>query len=122
MRRSPKAPERERRITYEIVVDAYGPEERAMGWFCYLENHLHFPFRAKCIKARPISPLRKGEEVTVVGMPPEDYFPGDMFVLIEWGERTFGVPLAQLEGINVDKETKQAVADWHYWVAQGYQF
>ena len=93
-----------------------------MGWYYYLEEHLHLPFRAKCVNARVISPLRKGEEVTVVGMPPDDDFPGDMFVLIEWCGRTFGVPLAQLDGINVDKETKQAIADWHYWVAQGYQF
>jgi len=122
MRRPPENPRREQRIIYEIVVDAYGPEERAMGWFYYLENHLHFPFRAKCVKARPISPLRKGEEVTVVGMAPEEDCESDMLVIIEWCERTLGVPLAQLEGTNVDKETKQAIADWHYWVAQGYEF
>ena len=27
---------REERIEMEVVVDAYGPEERAMGWYCYL--------------------------------------------------------------------------------------
>ena len=26
---------RERRIEQEIVVDAYTPEERAIGWHCY---------------------------------------------------------------------------------------
>jgi len=122
MRRPPEDPEREQRITYEIVVDAYGPEERAMGWHCYLEEQLHFPFRAKCIKARPISPLREGEEVTVTSMAPEDDCPGGMFVIIEWSGRTFGVPLAQLSGIKVNKETAQAIADWHYWVARGYEF
>ena len=122
MRLPPEDPKREQRITYEIVVDAYGPEERAMGWYYYLEEHLHFPFRAKCIKARPISPLRKGEEVTVTGLAPDDDCPGGMFVIIEWADRAFGVPLAQLEGIRVDKETKQAIADWHYWVKQGRQF
>jgi hypothetical protein len=44
-----------------------------------------------------------------------------MLVIIEWRERTLGVPLAQLEGTSVDKETKQAIADWHYWIAQGYE-
>ncbi len=29
---------RENRITDEIVVDAYNEEERAMGWYCYLEE------------------------------------------------------------------------------------
>ncbi len=28
--------EREERITMEIIVDAYGPEEQAMGWYYYL--------------------------------------------------------------------------------------
>lgn len=28
--------EREERIMMEIVVDAYGPEEQAMGWYYYL--------------------------------------------------------------------------------------
>jgi hypothetical protein len=36
--------EREQRITMEIVVDAYTPEEQAMGWYSSLEDRLHFPF------------------------------------------------------------------------------
>ena len=43
----------------EIVVDAYGPEERAIGWYCYLENTLDFPFTAQCTGAWAISPLGK---------------------------------------------------------------
>lgn len=37
---------REHRIEMEIVVDAYGSEERAMGWYYYLEDKLEFPFKA----------------------------------------------------------------------------
>jgi hypothetical protein len=44
-----------------------------------------------------------------------------MFVMIQWQDRTLGVPLAQLVGIAVDDETAEAIADWHYWVARGYQ-
>ena len=29
---------REERIHNEIIVDAYGPEEQALGWYYYLEN------------------------------------------------------------------------------------
>ncbi len=47
---------REDRIIMEIVVDAYGPEERAMGWYCYLENTLAFGFTAHCIRTRATSP------------------------------------------------------------------
>lgn len=37
-------------------------------------------------------------------------------------DRELGVPLAQLEPIAVDSDTKQAVADCHYWDGRGYQF
>jgi hypothetical protein len=47
---------RERRITDEIVVDAYGEEERAMSWYYYLDEQLAFPFKARCIDPRTISP------------------------------------------------------------------
>ena len=30
-----KDPKRDHRITMEIIVDAYGPEEQAMGWYYY---------------------------------------------------------------------------------------
>jgi hypothetical protein len=33
-----------------------------------------------------------------------------------------GVPLAQLEGIRLDPEAAQAIADWHYWCSRGYRF
>ena len=47
MRRIPEDPERDERITDEIVVDTYDPEERAMSWHVHLEDHLHFPSRAR---------------------------------------------------------------------------
>jgi hypothetical protein len=32
------------------------------------------------------------------------------------------IPLSQIKPIrSTDAETKEAVADWHYWVDQGYQ-
>jgi len=63
--------QRERRIQQEIVVDAHNAEEQAMGWYYYLEEQLRFPFRAKCVASRAISPLRKGQEVDIVGwLPP----------------------------------------------------
>ncbi len=53
-----KNKEREERIAMEIVVDAYGPEEQAMGWYYYLEKKLRFPFIALCNSRRAISPLQ----------------------------------------------------------------
>jgi Calcium binding len=122
MGRSPKDAEREQRIAMEIVVDAYGPEEQAMGWYYSLENKLGFPFRARCVAQRAISPLRIGDEVEVVGMAPEDECEHEMFVVTPWERGSLAVPLLQLEGMAVDDETRQAIEDWQYWVACGYEF
>src|ERR1035437_4394508 len=121
----PKRPDkaREDRIDMEIVVDAYDPEERAMGWHCYLENNLT-PFTANCTKERAISPLQKGDEVEVTGMAPSDDCQHEMFVMIRYErKRGLAVPLAQLKpGTYADEATRQAVEDWLYWVKQGYEF
>ncbi|KPL08219.1 calcium-binding protein [candidate division BRC1 bacterium SM23_51] len=113
---------REHRITMEIICDAYGPEEQALGWYCYLEDKLRFPFRARSVRERRISPLKVGEEVHVIGLSPEDDCMHEMFVEIQWSGRTVGVPLSQLEAVEADSEMEEAIADWHYWVARGYQF
>lgn len=113
---------REERIQMEIIVDAYGPEEQAIGWYSYLEDKLQFPFTANCIAERVISPLRKGDEVEIVGMAPEKECEHEMFVVTPWERRTLAIPLAQLKPTAAaDAETEEAVADWHYWVNQGYQ-
>lgn len=120
MRDIPVDPEREARIDNEILVDSYTEKEQALGWYYYVEKHLHTPLRARCIATRKISPVREGEEVTVTGMPAEEDCIGEIMVLIDWCGRTLGVPLIQLDGIDVD--TAQAIADWHYWVAQGHHW
>jgi hypothetical protein len=117
-----KEPAREKRIEMDIVVDAYGALEQAMGWYYYLEENLLFPFPAICIKKRAISPLKLKEKVEVVGLPPEDECEGEIFVSILWRDRRFSVPLDQFQCECRDKKTKEAIADWHYWVNQGYRF
>ena len=120
---TPKEDEdREERIMMEIVVDAYNEDERAMGWYYYLEDKLRFPFKASCISQREVSPIEPGEEVEVVGMSSEDECRREMLVAVRWGKRTLAVPLAQLEGVDVDDMTKEAIGDWHYWLEQGYEF
>ena len=43
---TPKQPERERRIYDEIIVDAYGEVEHAMGWYYYLESRFADAFQS----------------------------------------------------------------------------
>jgi len=121
MAKAKKNAERENRITEEIIVDAYGPEEQAMGWYYYLKDTLCFPFTAACIAERAISPLRKGDKVEIVNMAPEEECQHEMFVETRWERRTFAIRLSQLEPVaEVDDDTVEAIDDWHYWVDQGY--
>jgi hypothetical protein len=122
MKKPAKDPIREDRIHDEAIVDAYGPEEQAMSWYYYLENKIHFPFQAKCIAAKAVSPLRKGETVKVRALAPEDACASDMLVQIRWQGRTMAVPLSQLAATAPDESTEEAIGDWHYWVSQGYLF
>jgi len=52
-------------------------------------------------------------------MAPAEDCEHDMLVLIRWKSRKFAVPLSQLEGVQVDEETQEAIGDWRYWVNQG---
>jgi hypothetical protein len=118
MKRPKRDPVREGRIYNEAIVDAR-PEEQAMSWYYYLEGKIRFPLRARCVAARPVSPLRKGETVEVIRMAAEDTCEHDMLVQIRWQGRRMAVPLSQLEAIDADESTQEAIGDWHYWVAQG---
>ena len=123
MPKTKKDEDREERIIMEIVVDAYGPEERAMGWYYYLDDTLQFPFTAKCKSRRQISPLKVGDTVEVTGMADGEECEREIFVKIHRDDDALAVPLGQLDPVDVDDdETIQAVEDWHYWTEMRYEF
>ena len=84
-----------------------------------MEGKIRFPFQAKCIVAKVVSPLLKGETVEVRSLAPEDACTSDMLVLIRWQVRKMAVLLSQPLAIKDDESTIEAIGDWHYWVAQG---
>lgn len=90
-----------------------------MSWYYYLDGKISFPFRAKCLAANALSPLRKGEAVEVLRMAAQDLCEHDMLVQIRWQGRKMAVPLSQLGIIDPDESIEEAIGDWHYWVAQG---
>lgn len=53
-------------------------------------------------------------------MAAEDACEHDMLVQIRWQRRKMAVPLRQLDAIDPDESTGEAIGDWRYWVAQGY--
>lgn len=117
--------EREHRIEMEVVVDAYSSEEQAMGWYYYLEDTLGFPFEAKWLTQGHQLP-HKSEKVSVVGLAPEEDCSTEMYVEVLYSdgdrEDTFTARLYDIEPLEVDEQTQEAIADWHYWVNRGYSF
>ena len=79
MKRPKRDPVREDRIHNEAIVDA-SPDEQAMSWYYYLESKINFPFQARCVSAKDVSPLRKGETTEVVRMATEAVCEHDMLV------------------------------------------
>lgn len=116
-------PDRERRIYDTYMVDTYNdPYDKAMGWYYSLSDVLHTPVRCRCFKERSTSPLKIGEKVKILKMPPEEDCLREMFVLIDWKGRRLAVPLGQLEPLHGDDEAIEIIEDWLYWCLMGYQF
>ncbi len=109
----------DQRLEDEIITDAK-PDELWIGWYYYLDDHLRFPFKARCIAERLTSPLQVGEVVEERGMLPEDVCEHDMFVNIGWQDRLLAVPSGQVARIAVDEGTEQTIQDRHTWVKRGY--
>ena len=122
MKRPSENREREDRFTDEVVVDAYGEEERAMGWYYYAADNIAFPFKARCALKRSTSPLKAGDVVEVTGMAAEDDCMQELMVLIKWDDEDLAVPLIQLESPGSTGLTRQVLADWKYWMDRGYSF
>ncbi|MCW5316498.1 calcium-binding protein [Nostoc sp. KVJ3] len=119
---------REHRIKTEIIVDAEDKEDRAMGWYYYLEETLNFPFVAKWTKKgrKSGSSSTEEKEVEVLGMAPDDECLKDMFVEVAYingkDEDVYSAKLSEIVAIDADSETQEAIADWLYWIARGYKF
>lgn len=117
---------REHRINTEIIVDAEDKEDRAMGWYYYLDDTLNVPFLAKLKKKSRKTSTVEEKTVEVLGMAPDDECLKDMYVEVVdpkgKDEDVFTAKLGDLVAIDTDTETKEAIADWHYWLARGYKF
>ncbi len=113
MKQIPENKARGEHIANEVTVDAYGSEEVMLGWLTYLQDNLACPFEAECIEEMKISPLRKGEKVTVLELVDADEnLGGDFFVRIEWDGRKVGVPLAQLKPLKTDQDFR-SISHFH---------
>ncbi|MCC5635209.1 calcium-binding protein [Nostoc sp. CHAB 5844] len=117
---------REHRIATEIIVDAEDKEDRAMGWYYYLEETLNCPFMAKWTKKSRKTSTTEEKTVEVLGMAPDDECLKDMYVEVAdlngKDDDVYSAKLSDIKPIDADSETEEAIADWHYWLARGYKF
>ncbi|AKG23842.1 calcium-binding protein [Calothrix sp. 336/3] len=118
---------REKRIEEEVLVDTDNDkEERAMGWYYYLDDCLNVPFNAIWIKKSRKSPTPQEIEVEVLGMAPEDDCLRDMFVEVAYlngkEDDVYSAKLSELKVLDADEDTQEAIADWMYWINRGYKF
>lgn len=109
-------PEREKRITMEIIVDIYEEDELALGWYYYLEQTLNFPFPAQW---KMSSKKARVDSVEVVGMASEEECESEMVCEVAFEGDVFSAPLMNLSAPDADDKTQEAIADWHYWVNRG---
>ena len=108
--------DREQRIIDEIIVDTYNGHEERMGWYTYLDDNLNLPFQASW----------DGENLEVVAMSSEDECEQEMRVDVRYAEGdnqdVFSVSLSEIDPVDTDETTTEAVNDWKYWVKRGYDF
>ncbi|MEA5568837.1 calcium-binding protein [Anabaena sp. UHCC 0399] len=117
---------RENRIEQEIIVDAEDKEDRAMGWYYYLDDTLDFPFMGKWKKKSRKTSTIEEKPVEVLGMAPEDDCLKDMYVEVAYiggkEDDVHSAKLSDIEAVDADGDTQEAIADWMYWLARGYKF
>lgn len=114
--------QREQRLA-QIVGGAQDEYERIGAWYDYLVQRLHFPFRARCIRKPAGSPLRLQEKVDVIDLTSVDDWEEEARVTLGAVRAGLDVPLFGLQpSASADEPTRQAVADWDYWVQRGYHF
>ena len=94
-----------------------------MSWYYYLEGKITFPVPGE-VRRREAPSRRSGrvKPSKSYAWPLKMSCEHDMLVQIRWQGRKMAVPLSQLAAIDPDESTKEAIGDWHYWVAQGYLF
>ncbi|MDZ7879496.1 MAG: calcium-binding protein [Saprospiraceae bacterium] len=111
-----KDEEREHRIHYEIIVDAYDEYEQAMGWYYHFAEKLKFP-----IKAVINLPLRGGKTekktVEIVEVDPKSETNLNLRLGIVEGtsKRVQYISPEQIESVQTTDENVDVLNDWLYW-------
>lgn len=105
---------REKRIETEVLLDTETDEERATAWYYYLDEKMTFPFQAT---------LEGDEEVEVISLAVEEDCLDEMKMEVRhsdsFGAESFTALVTDLEPLDADDESTEAMEDWQYWWERG---
>ncbi|MGB1243214.1 MAG: calcium-binding protein [Chitinophagales bacterium] len=109
-----KDPNRDHRIIYEIVVDAYGDEEVNMSWYYYFADNLEFPFNAVAhLKKR--NGKKENLDIEVIEVASNTDEPLKLgFVFTKQGF-VFPIAVEDLFEVDTTEENLEILNDWLYW-------
>ena len=111
-----KDKEREHRIIYEVIVDAYDDVEQAMSWYYHMAENLELP-----IKAKANLPLRGGKTeqkiVKIIEIDPKSEEGRAIRLGITEGtsQRVQYISPEMLESVDTSDENLEILNDWLYW-------
>ena len=107
-------PERDHRIDYEVIVDAYGDEEVNMGWYYYFAETLQFPFDA-VVKL----PLRGGKteekKVKIVEVEKKEDKRIRLGITEGSSQRLQFISPETIVSVKTSDENLEVLNDWLYW-------
>lgn len=108
--------EREHRIHYEIIVDAYDDHEVAMGWYIHMNDNLKFPIKAK-VKLRLRGGKTEEKTVKIVEVDPKSETSLTLRLGITEGksDRVQYISPEDILSIQTTEENLEILNDWLYW-------
>lgn len=116
---------RREKIDMELICDCYNDEEIFRGWESYMDEKIVYPFEAKIIKASS-SKIPVGGIVLVTYVDCIDLF-GTVDWLkdsshtiddveVQWNDEGYYVNIEDLEPVNKNISTIEAIKDWNFWL------
>lgn len=108
--------ERDHRIHYEIIVDAYDDQEVAMSWYYYMEEKLEFPIMAK-VKLPVKGGKTEEKSVKIVEIDPksETSLTLRLGIAESGGDRVQYISPDDIISAETSAENLEVLNDWLYW-------
>ncbi len=111
-----KDKEREHRILYEVIVDAYGEEEQLMGWFYYFQDNLEFPIKATVrFRLRGGGEEIKKVKIVEVNTKNKNEWTIRLGIVEGKSERIQTISPEEIKSIDTSPENLEIINDWLYW-------